>query len=159
MEHRHRERQALLLSAGQRPDQRLALVLQIHAAQDVAWRERLRVERAIQPQRLENGELGNERRRLQLHAQPRAQLRGRAGGIQAEHRDGAGRGHAQPFENLDERGFAGAVRTEQADQLPGAGNGEIDPAERMDGAVGLAQAVNVDGHHAAIVAPRDRRRQ
>ena len=37
--------------------------------------------------------------------------------IQTEHRHGTGRGGAQPFEDLDEGRLAGAVRSEQADNL------------------------------------------
>ena len=46
----------------------------------------------------------------------------------------------RPFEDLDERGLAGAVGAEQADDLSGGRDREIDAAERVDRAVGLRSA-------------------
>ena len=61
---------------------------------------------------------------------------------------------AQAFENLDERGLAGAVRAEQADDLSGGGDREVDAAERVDGSVGLAERVNVNGDHGEAMVLR-----
>ncbi len=54
---------------------------------------------------------------------------------------------AQPFEDLDEGRLAGAVRTEQADNLSAAVDREVDASKGVDGSVGLAERVNVDRNH------------
>ena len=71
----------------------------------------------------------------------------RGGGIEAEHRHGARGGGAQPFEDLDECGLAGAVRTEQADDLAGAFDGQVEAAKRVHRAVGLLQTPHLNRCH------------
>ena len=56
----------------------------------------------------------------------------------------AGVGAAVALEDLDERRLAGAVGTEQGEQLAAADR-EVDAVERLHGAVGLAHAADLDG--------------
>ena len=114
---RARERQALFLSARQRDDARVALLLELHQRDDLVRRRAPLEEAAEQAQRLADRQLVGELRLLQLDAQPLAQRLRIGRPAEPEHLDVARVGLRQPFADLDRRGLAGAVRTEQAEAL------------------------------------------
>ena len=85
---------------------------------------------------------------LQDDADPLAEGALAPTGIEPEDAQLAGVGAAVAFEDLDERGLAGAVRAEHREHLAAA-DGEVEAVERLHAAVGLAHAA-----HARWRAPR-----
>ena len=80
---------------------------------------------------------------LQHDPDARAQRSRALAGIEAEHGDLAGAAVAVALEDLDGRRLAGAVGTEQPEDLA-ALHGEVDPADGLEVAVGLSQTVDLD---------------
>jgi hypothetical protein len=76
---------------------------------------------------LARGELLEERAGLQLHADPGQQPRVARPRILTEHAHPAAVRPAQPLDELQRRGLAGAVRAEDAEELA-VGDGEADPS-------------------------------
>ena len=81
--------------------------------------------------------------RLEHDPDPGAERRERSPGIEAEHADLALGALAVTLEDLDRRRLAGAVGPEQPEHLAAA-HLEVDPADRLELAVGLAQAADLD---------------
>ena len=61
----------------------------------------------------------------------------------AEHADPAGVRGVKPFEGLNRRGLARAIRPQNGDDFPGI-DGERNPIDRVHVAVGLVQVDNFD---------------
>jgi hypothetical protein len=77
-------------------------------------------------------------------------------GVQTEHGHRSRGGDAQPFEDFDEGRLAGAIWSEQADNLSATVDREVDASKCVDRAVGLAESTNVDRNHRErmFAAPR-----
>src|SRR5262249_11306831 len=95
-------------------------------------------------QRLPRRQVRVDRRRLRPGAEPLAPRLPGSLRVGAEHLDVAGAAVAIALEDLDRRRLAGAVRTEQAEDLSGP-DLEVDPAQCLDAAVALAEAADGDG--------------
>ena len=67
-----------------------------------------------------------------------------AAGIETEDRDVAAVARPQAFQDFHRARFAGAVRAEQAEHLAGK-DLEVDAFDRLEAAVALGQAADVDG--------------
>jgi hypothetical protein len=105
----------------------------------------LAIERPEQREHFADGELVGELRLLQLNAEPLAQRP--PGGALAprcpQDLDVARVRCRQPFEDLDRRGLAGAVRSEQAKALAGADR-EVEARDGDDVAETLGQRPTID---------------
>jgi hypothetical protein len=124
------DREPLGLAAGQVLDPAVGLVDQPDPLQPlVGGGDRDVVERGEGADLLARGEPLEERRGLQLHADPREKPGVARPDLLAEHAGRAGVGPAQPLDGLQQRGLAGAVGAEDADEL----------------ALGHLQAHSVDG--------------
>ena len=93
---------------------------------------------------LQHGEVRIHRGRLEDDADPVAPLGAALLRVDAEDRDGAAVARAVALEHLDRRRLAGAVRSEQAEDLALL-DLEVDPADGLDLPVGLVQVVDGDG--------------
>ena len=139
-----REVEPAALAAGERVGAGVELVREADLRGDLVRRPRARVRRAVELDRLAHGEQAVERRLLEHDADPLAERALAAAGVEAEDAHVAGVGAAVAFEDLDERGLAGAVRAEQREHLAAA-DLEVDAVERLHAVVGLAQAADADG--------------
>ena len=119
---RARDAEPLLLAAREFADARVALLIERQIAQQLLGVVPVAIERAEEAHGLEDGELLGELRFLQRDADALAQLALVLAPVQAEDLDLAGVGLGQPFEDLDGRRLAGAVRPEQAEAFA-AGDG------------------------------------
>ncbi|MNT03907.1 hypothetical protein D3C72_1384640 [compost metagenome] len=100
----------------------------------------------LQPQRLPNREKRIENQFLGHHAEHAARHAVVVHHIVPEHAHAARIGAVQAREDRDQRGLAGTVGTEQAEELA-ALDGETDTLERLQVAVALADIGNFDGFH------------
>src|SRR5207249_2992622 len=100
--------------------------------------------------RLAHREVGPELRLLEHDADPLAVGRLRACGIEAEHVDTAAVALAVALEDLDGRRLAGAIWSEQAEDLAFV-DVEADAAHGFVGPVGLAQVVDEDRRHRSMI--------
>ena len=95
----------------------MLLLAQVEEVQQLVERPAPPVERGEQLQHLGDRELRVERGGLERDADPLLELGRIAGHVEPEDRDLAPVGHPEPLEDLDGGGLAGAVRTEQAEDL------------------------------------------
>ena len=114
---RARDREPLLLPSRKRADPALPLALERDDRQQLVDLAAASVEGAKQPQHLFDGQLVAELRFLQLDAEPFAQLALARRSSESEDLDVARRRREEPFEDLDRRRLAGAVRAEEAEAL------------------------------------------
>src|SRR5687767_262938 len=115
---RARERETLLLSAGQRAHACARFLLELYERNHLFDLATAIVEAAKEPHRLSHSELFRELCLLQLNAKQLAKLALLGGPAPAEHLDLARRGLEQALADLDRRGLARAVRPEQPKALP-----------------------------------------
>src|SRR4029077_13786468 len=109
---------------------------------------RLRVVAGEHAEALGDGEVRVERRGLEHHADPLAPFWACPLRVDAQHFDAAGVAVAVPLEDLDSRRLARPVRAEQAEDLARL-DGEVDAPDRLEVAVGLSQALHLDGAHSS----------
>src|SRR5580704_2442967 len=133
-----RNRQPLLLPAGQRGVESVALLFELQALEQFERIEHPAVKRAEQLQRLDHfyfvGQIGG----LQADADPVFQLRFLLVRIEVEDAHVAAGALSDALENLHRGGLACAVRTQQAEDLAN-GNFEVDAPDSLDIAIFLAQ--------------------
>jgi hypothetical protein len=101
------------------------------------------VKRAEKLERLVHGDLVGKVRGLEANTDPVLEPLLLPIGIEVEDLHIARRPGPQTLEDLDRRGLAGAVRSEQAEDFPGP-HFEVDPFDRFEIAVCLAQPAHVD---------------
>jgi len=142
-----RDRESLLLSARQIPEERLALVGQAEGLHEVLRIVRVPVEGGVQQQGLSCSQLGWLGALLQLHAHPLAQRGVVRERIEAEHPDRPSVRHAEPGDALHGRGLACAVRAKQAEDLA-LGHAETDVLDRYSRPITPVQVRNLDDRHA-----------
>src|SRR6266853_2826566 len=142
------DREPLLLPAGQRDHARMAFLFELDEGEHFLDGVRLAVERSKQCEDFADGELIGELRFLQLNAEPFAQGASRRSVLppHAEDFDVARVGRRQPFEDLDRRRLAGAVRAEQPKAFTGA-DAEIEAGDRDDVSEALHQRPTVDRYN------------
>src|SRR5207247_11311573 len=148
VDQRARDREPLLLPAGQGADAGPALLLELHQAEHLVDRMLAPVEAAEQRDRLGDGELIALLAALELDPEALAQ-RAPPGTVAPVHPpdfDRSGVGDGEPFEDLDGGRLAGAVGPEQAETLTGFDR-EIEPRDRYDVAVALHQPRAVNRRH------------
>ncbi len=156
---RHAEVEPAALAAGQRPDERVALADEPDEVDDLVHRARRGVGGAVELDRLADGEVRADPGLLRDDADPLAERAASPLRVDAEDADVAGAAPPIPLEDLDGRRLAGAVGTEQREDLA-AGDGQVDAGDGVDVVIGLVQASNDDGgvmSHAAedgCAAPR-----
>src|SRR5205823_11452978 len=119
------------LTARQRHVVRVGLVLELHEPQELRGRPALRVVAAELVERLARRDLVVERGRLELHADAGANRRSVLAPVEAADLDLAGVGLGQPFDHLERRGLAGAVRAEETEDLTRR-DAEIDAGDGED---------------------------
>ena len=111
-----------------------------------------------QPQQLERAQARVEPTRLQHHADLRAEVLAVAHRVEAEDAHRARVGSAVALEDLDRRGLAGAVRSEQPEDLARADT-EVERIDRARRSVRLAESGDRDrglgGAQHSGVPPRD----
>ena len=90
-----------------------------------------------------SGEIRIERRRLDEAGDGVGQRRS---GVQigAQQPDRSGVALGEPEEDAQQRGFAGAIRAQQAVHVPGPGR-QVDPLQRLHAVIALADAMRFDG--------------
>src|SRR5882762_10385189 len=139
------DREPLLLPAGQRDHAGAAFLFELDEREHFVDGVRLAVERSKQREDFADGELVGELCFLQLNAEPFAQGASRRSVLppHAEDFDVARVGRRQPFEDLDRRRLAGAVRAEQPKTFAGA-DAEIEAGDRDDVIEALHQRPTVD---------------
>jgi hypothetical protein len=150
-----RQVQTPLLATGKGPDLLPRLPGQAGQRDHLVHVVGCRIVAGVAGDRLADRQVGLDRDVLQHQPDPLAQrppVRPVAG-IQAEHLDPSGVAGAEPLEDLQGGGLAGAVRPEQREDLPVL-DGEARPARRLHRAVALAQP----GHHHRV-GPRPGRRR
>jgi hypothetical protein len=138
---RAREREPLLLTAGQCTDARAPHLLELNELDDVIRRRPLIEEAAEQPHGLLDRELVGELRLLELNSKALLERSGVGFPAQAEHLDIARVACREAFADLDRGGLARAVRPEQAEALAGS-HLEIEAVHGDDVLVRLAQIAN-----------------
>src|SRR6185369_5039037 len=106
-----RQGEALLLAAGQRSVQRVALLPKREALEQAVAIYRLRVKLAEEVDGFANFDLFREIGRLQADADAIFELPALRSGVESENRDIASAAGTEAFENLDSSGFTGPVRT------------------------------------------------
>src|ERR1039458_6215668 len=143
---REGEIETALLPAGELLDPDARLLLQADQLDDVVSRKRLRVVAAVEVDHLAHREVGLDGALLQDHADPPAEAATGGGGIGAENLDPPRVPVTVALEDLDDRGLARAIGTEQAKDLTRL-HAEADPAYGMQRAVRLAQLLDHDGRH------------
>src|SRR5262245_51487938 len=96
---------------------------------------------------LENGELGEDVDELEAprHTEPGQPHGADAGDVAILEANGAGGRRQHAGEDVDQRRLAGAVGTDDRDELAGA-NGEADPVERAELAVELSDSLGGEDH-------------
>jgi hypothetical protein len=114
---RQRDGQPLLLAAGELAVPGLQLVAQAQVVQQPPPVHRLAVEGAVQVQRLPDPDALGQLALLELGADPPAQLRTVPPRVQPQHAHGPAVGPAQPLDDLDGGGLAGAVGAEDPEDL------------------------------------------
>ena len=92
---------------------------------------------------LGRGQIVEEGGRLQLHADSAADVLGLGAGVITGHHDRAGVRRAQPFDHLQRGRLAGAVRTQNPEDLAGK-NGQVDPIDRGQRPIALDQPAGFD---------------
>ena len=112
-----RDRQSLLLSAREVPEERPALVGQAQGRHELLRVVRVPVEGGVEQQGLCGSQLRRLGALLQLHAHPLAQHGVVHERIEAEHPDSPCVRHAEPDDALHGRRLASAVGAEQAEDL------------------------------------------
>ena len=137
------DREALLLAARQLLGPRVAALAEPEQLDQLVGRAGLLVEAAEQVDDLGDGQLRVHRRRLEADPDPRLQLVGAGGDVDAEDHRLTAIGAAEALQDLDRRGLAGAVRPQQAEDLA-AGDVEVDAVHRDEVAVVLDQAADAD---------------
>ena len=143
---RGRERHPLLLAAGELPE---GAALEVDEPEALAERravERVLVERGRVPERGAHGDRGVDAAVLQHHAHPGGERSVVGPRVEPDDRQPSGRGAAQPFERLDRRRLAGAVRSEHARDLTGRG-AERHVVDRRHLTIGDGERFDVDGGH------------
>jgi len=139
-----RDRQAPLLAAGQLGGPLLGLVLEAHQADHLVSAERVRVEGTEMGDQLADGQLLEGAGVLGDDADLGAPAAPGLGGVGAEHRRRPALAPAEPFEDLDGGGLAGAIRPEEGEHLSGL-DLEVDPLEDLEPAVAFAESLDGDG--------------
>ena len=142
--------QALALAAGQDPGLGVAPLAQVERLDQLGGRAGVAVEAAEQVEDLGDRELRIEGSGLEAHPDPWLELVRAAGDIDPEHGDLAAVGRPKALEDLDRRGLAGAVGSEETEDLAG-GDVEVDAGDRLDLVIALGQATHPDRR-----APPDR---
>ena len=113
-----RDRQALLLTAGQMPELRLSrFSARPRPSSSAPMSAGFAVEGGVQLQRLADAQLGRQLALLELDADLFAQLVAIVTRVEAEHADRARVRLAEAADGLDGRGLAGAVRAEDREDL------------------------------------------
>ena len=109
--------ETLLLAAGELDDPAAALGFEFDECEQLVDGLAAVVERSEKPEGFLDRQLVGELRLLELHAEALPQLSLVGLPVVAKHLDVATIGREQPFEDLDRRRLAGAVRTEQTEAL------------------------------------------
>ena len=122
----------------------VALRFELDHANDVVDRPAAVVERAEQPQRLQNGQLVVELRVLQLDSEALPQHTILLAPTHPEHLDVAGVVGIESFQDFNRRGLPGTVRPEQPEALPRS-HVEIETVNGGDVAVALDETGAADG--------------
>jgi hypothetical protein len=148
-----RDEQPLLLAAGQLGEPGRQLGCEAEAFGEGPPVERIRVEGAVQLQRLADGELRLQLALLELRAEHTAGGLVLGDGVEAGDADPAGVGHTQPLDTLHGGGLAGAVGAEDAEDLAIL-DGEGDTVDGRAAGVGLVQVGDFDDGHASRVPGR-----
>ena len=144
VDERQRDEQALLLAAGEGHEPGVALLGKAELfEQAIAVADGLLVERRPQVNGFPHLDAFLQVRLLQLHADALLQLVDIGERIEAQHRDRAPIGLANPLDALHRRGLAGAVGTDQAEDLAVV-DLERHVVDRDGLAVGLADAGDAD---------------
>jgi tumor protein p53-inducible protein 3 len=133
-----RDSKTLFLTAGEFSNAGIQLLVEREVVQQIAGIRPVPIEGAEQPQRLEHGELLAELRFLQRDAHALAQLSLMLLPREAENTDLASVRRVDPFEDLDRRRLARAVRPEQPEALPTT-DLQIEAVDGLDVRVMLAQ--------------------
>src|SRR5688500_13154109 len=134
------DRQALLLSPGQRADPRTAFLVELDESNDLVDHWSAAKETAEQGDRFLDGDLLRKLRLLQLHAEALAEgpFVGRPALAEDQHVSGVRL--LKPFADLDRGGLAGAIRAEEAEAFAGL-HFEVESVDRYDVAEGLSESV------------------
>ena len=114
-----RDGEALLLAAGERGVEGVALVPELQALQQIVRIQHAAVERAEEVQGFDDLDLVGQIGGLQADADAVFELLLLLVGIEVEDADVAGGALADAFEDFDSGGFAGAVGTEQSEDFAG----------------------------------------
>ena len=138
---------ATTLTAGERADPGVDLLVETDQADHLVERAGVAVATAIELDHLADRELGLDARRLQDDADAVAEVTAGVRGIDPQHFDRPRRGGPVSFEDLDGGRLAGAVRAEQGVHLAGIDR-ETQAVDRVHLAVVLVEIVYVDGGHA-----------
>jgi len=131
-----RERQTLLLSAGQLPDARGPFLVKLDETDNLGHAAAARVEAAKESHRLFDGELLGELSLLQLNAEQLTQCALVVRPTTTEDDDVSFIGAVQPLANLDRRRLPGTVGSQQAEAFSG-GDLEIETVDGDDVAIAL----------------------
>jgi hypothetical protein len=143
VDERQRDGQALPLSARQDLAARGAALPELEGIDELLGRAGAGIEAAEQVDQLCHGQLRIERSRLEADADSRLELVGMACDVHAEDAYLAAVRLAQTLEDLDGRGLASSVRSEQPEDLA-FGDLEVDAGDGLDVAVPLGQAAHPD---------------
>jgi hypothetical protein len=135
-------------AARQGRDAGIAAVVKTHELEGLVHRPRRAVEAREEHQRLGDREQGVELTLLEDEPNPLAPCAGGPFGVCAEDRDLPAAPLAVALQDLDRRGLAGAVRTQEAENLARM-NLEVEAAQDLDGAIALAQPLHRDCRHAS----------
>jgi hypothetical protein len=141
-----REVEATTLPAGQRLDARVRLVREPDQLDELVHRPPARVHPPVQRDELADGELVVHPGLLQDDADPLAELPAAVPRVQAQDLDMAAGAVAMALQDLDGRGLARAVRSEDAEHLT-FGDGEAQAVDGRERAVALVQVVDDDRAH------------
>ena len=126
---RQRQRQPLLLPAGQPPVRRTPAGAQVEPLHQGGQIQRVGVQRGDVPEHLQRADAGPGAALLEHHADPRHQLVVVGDRVQPEHPDLPGVGPPEALAALHRRGLAGAVGAEHGRHCS-AGYGETEAVDR-----------------------------
>ena len=148
---REGDRQALLLAAGEVAVRRVALLAETQLIDQRAWIGRIVVERREQLEGLADGHPVGQLALLELDADEAAQALAVPAGIEAQDPDRAGVGRPQTGDRLDGGRLAGAVRSEDAEDLALL-DGEGHAVDRRAVAISLGEVGDFDDVHGPSIA-------
>jgi hypothetical protein len=153
-----RQRQALLLSAGEVTPHRAGAMGETDSIQQLDRIVRVGEERGGQPEHLDGSDAGVDAAFLQHGTDPRGELVAIGDRVEPQHAHRPGGRAAEPLGGLDGRGLPCAVRAEQRDDLAVV-HVERGTVDRRDVAVADDESVDLDGCHVPrrYCAPRSRR--